>query len=480
MVRRRQPPIHGKTEGTTYDRGQSAVRDGNDGVDEIVSDPKLIHIVHTRFMQHQTNLTTLGVARLQQFLAFCLPTMVHQSTQDFFWIIKVDPMLEHHAESSGKVFQPLLEAIEEANRRNNNNNIYLVGSNYNYNLQGQGSWRDGKEWEELMPLSQNAISIANDNALSSSTEAPAPWSARVYSGDLAKLKRAYELREDLPVLETRLDADDGLHNRYLERIQTIALKRFLGQGASQADGEAPPKPLWLYWCIRTQIEWHSESNRQYLYLNRNDVPKTRSKLPMYHGNTTLGYLGVIQNDQYCITPGITVGYGVGLAEANRTVPRYQHTQLWASLHGKYKFCHSDEDKDRSHKGPCLELVGGTQEERNEQRHEGKHPVVLHALRSRTLTSAGMSGILPSGPDNDTPSSTRDANIQKISALMQELLWKILLVEFGLDPPTVRDAQAYLLENRREIAYQNSLGQCTAGHSCKNQAKARLNEVLRQN
>eukprot|EP00536_Pseudo-nitzschia_multiseries_P011421 jgi/Psemu1/308176/fgenesh1_kg.386_\ len=99
---------------------------------------------------------------------------------------------------------------------------------------------------------------------------------------------------------------------------------------------------------------------------------------------------------------------------------------------------------------------------------------------------------PGNGNGDDPSSSssasslsstttkRDANIRRISQRMQELLWTILVVDFGLDPDVVRRTQSYLLTHRREIAYQNSLGQCTSGHSCKVEARELLNEVLRQN
>jgi len=586
-------------------RDESSSNDNDNDDDDDDNDPKLVHIVHTRFMQHQGNLTTLGVARLEQFLAFCLPTMVHQTTQDFFWIIKVDPLLAqpaHRSESFHRVFEPLLEAVREANNRRSKtgtiaNNIYVVGSNYNYNLQGHGSWRDGQEGEELLlwlpknetknetdtgtaidaaagdnndaahahthahartntSTSTNHRATNRSNASASSTRnahtrVPAPGSARVFTGDLARLRRAHELRESVPVLETRLDADDGLHRGYLETVQTTALERFLGGGGSQNDTNGsnandananananandanatisvPPKPRWLYWCIRTQIEWHSENNNNDGNRNRNDIAmainststknntnnnktqtQTQTRQQFYYGNSVHGYLGVLQNDNYCITPGITVGHGVGLVDTDGQVPRYQHTKLWSHLHGKYKFCHSHEDRDRIKKGPCLELVGGGEREHEreperEQRRK-REPVVLHALRSRTLTSAGMSGIHNNDNNNnntntntngngvnasvaaaangtntlvDRNNNNNNNNNDPLSARMEALLWKILRLDFGIDRQRVQRAQTYMVENRREIAYQNSLGQCTTGHSCKDEAKEQLIRVVR--
>jgi hypothetical protein len=95
----------------------------------------LIHIVNSRFMQSQDVLETLGMARLKLFLSFCLPSMLQQSCQDFFWIIKTDPKFTKTA-----VFDMLVESVRS------HDNIYIVASNANF-LTGskrEGSWRDGK------------------------------------------------------------------------------------------------------------------------------------------------------------------------------------------------------------------------------------------------------------------------------------------------------------------------------------------------
>jgi hypothetical protein len=101
----------------------------------------LIHIVNSRFMQSPGKevLETLGIARLKLFLAFCLPSMLQQSCQNFFWIIKTDPEFTKTA-----VFDMLVESVRSYG------NIYVVASNVNFLLgednpvPREGSWRDGK------------------------------------------------------------------------------------------------------------------------------------------------------------------------------------------------------------------------------------------------------------------------------------------------------------------------------------------------
>ena len=49
----------------------------------------LVHVVLTRFMQHQPKLVNLGRARLELFKSFCVPTMRQQTSRQFLWIIRV-------------------------------------------------------------------------------------------------------------------------------------------------------------------------------------------------------------------------------------------------------------------------------------------------------------------------------------------------------------------------------------------------------
>lgn len=135
--------------------------------------PAILHIVNTRFMQEQGTLEILGMARYHQFMTFCYPSVIHQSSQDFFWIIKTDPHL------SLSLQQKMIQVLQP------HDNFYLVASNQNFMINKQnGSWRDGGEGYDLLQ-------------------------SKIYTGNITKLHQAIALRNDRPILETRLDADDG-------------------------------------------------------------------------------------------------------------------------------------------------------------------------------------------------------------------------------------------------------------------------------
>lgn len=85
-----------------------------------------------------------------------------------------------------------------------------------------------------------------------------------------------------------------------------------------------------------------------------------------------------------------------------------------------------------------------------------------AIRSRTPTSAGMAGV------NSKP---------RKSNLPEGFFVKFLGPDFGIDENEVKLSQAFLLDHLQEIARDNLRGQCTKGHSCKEDSQAQLKELM---
>jgi hypothetical protein len=375
----------------------------------------LIHIVNTRFMQEQGALETLGMARLHLFFTFCFPTMINQSSQNFFWIIKTDPKF-----TTTDVFSKLVQVVKDFP------NIYIVASNENFLIQpGKlGSWRDGAEGMDLLR-------------------------SKIYTGNITELHQAIALRNERPILETRLDADDGLHIYYIQYIQWAAVKRFKipvgleGDEEEEEDEEegtkvaekaiieslAPPK--WLYWCTRRHLEWHSS-------LNQTDSDPNM--------DLSVGVLNPVEHSKLCVTPGITVGYNVGVDA--KDVPVYSHDVLLTKV-ASSKACYNQENGDYSSAPGCLDLV---------------EQLLFCALRSRTWTSAGMRNV---------PLDARNLPGEELT----DKLWELLERRFTIDPMRTMVTQSYLIEHRKQIAYENLLGQCTSGHSCKEQAKEELKRYV---
>ena len=260
----------------------------------------LVHIVHTRFMQEQSHLHSLAWARLGLFEVFCLPTMIQQTSQQFVWIVQADPNVD-------PAILNYLKALLEPHP-----NFYLVLSNKNFRINRQfpGAWRGGAEAQELRRVN-------------------------ILTGNRLLLEQVMADSESKHVLETRLDADDGLHIDLIKHIQERARARF-----------QQPDIRWTYWCTRRHIEWHWMDDPEY----------------------SQGVLTGIKHDKLCITPGITVGFPVGTVESD--VPIFAHDRIVVTLRDMppEQGCGAAKALD------CLEFI---------ETH------IFEAIRSRTPTSAGM-------------------------------------------------------------------------------------------
>jgi len=338
----------------------------------------MVHIVNTRFMQEQGDLVALAKARLSLFQVFTLPTMARQTTQDFIWIVKTDPNLDRRI---------LREMIQELKPYPN---FFLVASNNNYRVNEAfpGGWRDGQEVEDLSK-------------------------SRVYTGNQQLLEAAMSRANTHDViLETRLDADDGLHLSFIEALQKTATESFVDNMGVV--------PKWKYWCSRRHIEWHFSEKKQGEDTIWDEIVK-------------FGGLAGIQHTNLCITPGFTVGFAPGTREAE--VPIFAHDKLIKRVRDlpNEDGCGLDKPSD------CLEFVEN---------------FVFEAIRSRTPTSAGMLRVEIESKELATDSWLYYAFISMVQA------------KFGIPLQHLEWTNRMLSENLVEIARDNLQGQCTTGHSCK--------------
>jgi hypothetical protein len=310
--------------------------------------------------------------------------MVHQTSQSFLWIIKTDPNL---TESIRDDLVVLLKPYP---------NFYLVGSNNNFQTgQGPGSWRDGSEGDDIL-------------------------SNYIYTGNTKWLHQAHQLRNERPILETRLDADDGIHKAFLKYVQYSALKYL-------------EEYKWLYWCSRRHIEWYASPSKP------------------------SGLVNPVQHERMCITPGITVGFPVGTSSSSfrqeeEEVPQFGHDVLYKEIE-RIGGCHIDNSSNSGLGGDnnldCIQLVDD---------------LSFVAVRSRTPTSAGMKDIELEKEFPDEKSVT--------------ILWKILEQRFFISAKKARETNQFVHDHMAQIAKENLEGQCTSGHSCKNSSVVLLQKLIK--
>lgn len=338
----------------------------------------VFHIIKTRFMQYQPKLVDLGKARLELFKTFCLPSMLHQTTQNFFWLIYTDPELDEYLlEEMKKLLKPYPH-------------FYLVPSLID--KRGQG----GKDI--LRKLAPEDFHIGDTDML------------------FANLKYV----NWLAVLESRFDADDALNINYIEEVQKRGRQVFVEDKGGRD---------WMFWCINQAVEWHwvGPGNRQSLQ--------------------TFGALVISRNyadDNFCHTPGLTVGVARGTF--TRTVAKAPHHLLYETLEveeiecgGKYKGTQ------------CLDFVTNFDQ---------------CALRSRTPTSASMANVNSLGPK-----ITKEAAEQAVQR------WTNVIKDFALLPENTKATNIYLKEKMRPILEDALRGQCTEGHSCRDEAQKALEGLI---
>ena len=337
-------------------------------------------------MQKQPNLIRLGLTRVKLFETFSLPTIRQQTNQNFLWIIWAEPELDN------RVKEPMIALLR------NQSNIILIGKN---------------DHPRRAILS------------------PGLLMEEVWSGDKALLQRYHEAAQERRfVVETRLDADDGLPFNFIDTIQ----------GSIRQDRMYHEEPLDFYrfWCVRRHIEWHAT----------NPFPDSpgRSMHPY-------GYLVERPRDHIpCITPGLTTVYGkeVQVNDMPNPHPKPKNTSV----------C-SENGADVN----CWSFLY--------DRPDG----FAGAIRARTPTSAGMKDVKV-GDEQGNGTTTGQSISAPTSPLQDTDLeerrkWQSVLDEFGIHPDQMLATKEHFKLHLAEIAAENLQGQCIHGFTCRSSTRDAL-------
>lgn len=314
-------------------------------------------------------MVSLGMARLLIFEHFCLPSMIAQSSQQFIWIIRTDPQLHP------TIRDRLLTLLRD------HPNFLVVPSNNN-----PEGFRQHSKTEKL----------------------------ELWTGSLELYHSFAEAAQTRIVLESRLDADDGLHIDFVQFMRLDVAKYVV-----QPDD-------WMVYCAFSHLEWHYSS----------PFKTTADPNPA-------GYLVGLRHKD-CVTPGLSFVYGINATRD--LLPEGNHQQL----HRVLPSCH--------HQTKCL------------RRFE---KLVPGAIRARTPTSAGMSNVMILKWGKKSFYKRAASQGQK-----QHQMWQGTHNVFALNKSEIEATKSYIGDHLREIAADNLSGQCTKGHSCKSESKALLKELAK--
>ena len=342
-----------------------------------------------RFMQRQAGLVHLGLARLKLLETFALSTIRQQTNQQFIWIIRADPDLDN------RVKQPLISSLQ------NQSNIFLLGSNDNHRC-----------------AIRSSLILTEE----------------VWSGDEALLQRYHDAaKERRFVVETRLDADDGLPLNFINTTQNLIDQGRFDQQESLA--------FYRFWCVRRHIEWHATNPFRGL---------PRLQINPY------GYLiKRDQGDSLCITPGLTMVYGKEMPAKN--IPK-GHTDA-----DNVPVC-SDNVTDVN----CWSFLYDRDDD------------MPGAIRARTPTSTGMTGVSIAHEQGNGTTTGRSTSLSSSplhdTDLNKRKKWQSVLDGFGIHPDRTLATKEYFILHLAKIAADNLQGQCNIGHTCKPSAKKALTKL----
>ena len=340
-------------------------------------------------MQHQGKLHHLGMARAELFRTFCLPTMVHQTNQNFLWIIRTDPDLDVD------VAQFMIDLLRPYPH-------FLFVSSLDHPF---GDWR--------------RANTTSDDVLNAT---------KILSGDIELAYKYHKLAQTSIVLETRLDADDGLHINFINYVQTVS-KRLIKSEISVSNSlneesarptvvtnsssllkQSFPEKLFLLFCVKEHYEWH------------------------YDGPSPSGHV-LSRVENFCVTPGITFARSI---DYHKQVGRTPHTKLTK----RFKAC---KDLDETE---CLVWTKS---------------LIPGALRARTPTSAGMKYVGSTPGEGETEKN--------------DLKWSKLIQATNVSKVDAAHTKEFIQLHVAGIAEDNLKGQCNKGYDCKRTIKAQLLNLM---
>jgi len=357
-------------------RGLDLKASGLNYEDFAEKDNGVLHVVTSRFMQNQPTLVALGEARLRLFETFCLPTMLKQSVYNFIWFVMIDPEIDRHLLLR---LQSLLEPHP---------NFYLVKSNDKLLTPANvttilSGWRE----EQYVAAGQNQV---------------------ILTGNVDMLRSQMLDPNRSLLLETRLDADDGLHSETLLKIQEIAKALPVDQRG------------WQIICSNLHYEWRN-GEITVIGANKTKIQST--------GDLRLVKEGI------CVTPGYTL---VRHREVPTTEfpdwPRLSHNLVMRD----WPECRLIEDAKVM---ADFDEASGGNATYNCWKRLGYYP---SAIRSRTITSAGMARV--------------DKGRNRSSANRSAFFWELVQRDFYIQPESALSTAQYIKDNLHSIVADNLRGQ----------------------
>ncbi|KAL3934058.1 MAG: hypothetical protein SGBAC_010141, partial [Bacillariaceae sp.] len=378
-------------------------------------EPLLVHIIHSRFMQHQPHLVELGLARLELMKKFFLPSLMHQSSQSFLCVIRVDPDLNATVKSA------LLETLDES------------GADFTYLVIASNDNPHSEYWD----IMKHQANLGVSNLVGGNYTAAKEYMSKTHS-----------------ILETRLDVDDGLNQFFVEDLQDQAVDHF--DSYFEHKGNSP----WKVWCSSTHFEWQFQPSE--MWEAKLDNPQTAPP------NVTGTLLSI--RSTMCITAGLSVAYvAPDPAAASVQTLDLPSTQKHTNIHRNLSKCGSKEAHAKFHAGGCFDFLNliPTAIRARSPTSAGMYNIMWphHSHENATEEAPKL--------------QERYLKEAKRQAIDQAKFWNASGYFFDFGEESASRVHGYLADHMKEIAEENLRGQCTHGHSCKNSSRLVLESILKE-
>ena len=433
----------------------------------------ILHTITTRFMVGQAtsgNSKQLDIqtARYLLFETFCWPTIQQQTSMNFFWIVLVDPDLEP------TIIQGMMALLGNKTHFPAQNAFLVLTNNTNWSSDGVGVENSTSYGVGLQPVAQEFKEGTLD-VITGKTDYLLRALDSMDGNNERSSSYFRKSQKPLLVIETLLDADDGLNNGAVEWIQNTAIQRTREHwDETQRQQEKPTTYFWqsspavypslntTWWflCGTDHIEWH---NRQIFQLTEEQYAQT---------GITSGIAGFRQSPLFCTSAGFTrIGITAPQAATKRTSPSYSHmvfpkngysnhaltfyfpecTPYNATIvpNGNYSACWHREFAEK-----------------------------IYIVKSRTITSDSMDHLNVGKTNDYRDISWLNASDFPLLINDTERMWGVLGTEFAINRTKARETSAFIFEHRQSIIKQNKNSRCSPGFPCWKTAKKNLVKMER--
>mmetsp|Transcript_1356 Transcript_1356/g.3481 ORF Transcript_1356/g.3481 Transcript_1356/m.3481 type:complete len:537 (-) Transcript_1356:585-2195(-) len=409
----------------------------------------LIHSVLTRFMVGQgpkegtSNKYELTRAHFLLFKTFTWASIKHQTRQNFFWIVLMDPSLDKGVIDDARKLLGKEHFPEE--------NAYLVLTD-NIKWSEDGTGVPGADHNGIgLPVIVEAYRKGEVEILTGNKDR--------FLGALdaveGKKKNNNENNNDndtnndtttttkpILMIETNLDADDGLHNSGVEWSQETAIEHTLHhrKGQLKTDPNSPVdlETTWWHLCGEDFMEWH---NREVYLLDASEFAAR---------GISSGLAGLRRKPIYCRSSGYS-RVGIALPGDKREFPRDAHINH--SLMYNMPECSSPGDTQGSNFRRCW-------------RREFRLEESAFSMNGRAITSDSMDHLNPDDPMNYGDISGKPADENPLTINLKERYWQSLRNDFTIDRVRTWETSVFLFQNRKAILRQNRESRCVPGWPCK--------------